>query len=362
MKVIVSKSDLQDAINAVIPAVAVKPSTPVLSGIYFSAENSTLTIRATNFSLDITAKIGANIESTGRTVTAGKYFAPIVSKLSGEIVTLQSDGKNLTAKSEAASFNLLTMDASDFPKPASDQPTGSFRISGTALRKLIAQTVFACGDDQSRPIFTGVHFKIDGTDIRAEASNTHRVAFARDSTYDEASAEFIVPTATLKAIAPALKSQIVTVNFNANSAAFAFDNVYLVTRLIDGSYPNANKVIPTSVKTTATLDANELRAALERVQVIARATDYNTVACNFTADGLEISSNKQGIGRAVEHVDAEVSGADINIAFNFVYVLDALKVITGKVELGMNDNLNPARFKDPANPDFLCVITPLRAN
>lgn len=360
MKTIVSKADLQDAINAVIPAVAVKSSTPILGGVFFCAEKSALTVRATNFQLDITAKIPANVESAGCTVTSGKFLQPVVNKLSGEIVTLET-ADTLTVKSEAASFNLLTMDASDFPNPACDQPTASFRISGTALRKLITQTAFACGDDMTRPVFTGVHFTVNGTQIRAVGTNTHRIAIANDSTFDSANADFIVPANTLKAFAPALLRQTVTIDIFPRAVAFSFDNVYFLSRLVDGSFPPVDKIIPASTATSATVDANELKAALERVRVIAKETDYKSVACFFTADGLEFSSNQQNIGRVIEHLDAEVSGADINIAFNFAYLLEGVKAADGdRVIFGLNGELEPAALNNPDDASFLYIVTPLR--
>lgn len=360
MKTIVSKSDLRDAINAVMPAVAVKSSTPILGGIFFRADSSALTVRATNFALDITAKIPATVESAGATVTTGKFLQPVVNKLSGEIVTLESDD-TLTVKSEAASFNLLTMDASDFPKPATDEPTGTFRISGAALKNLINRTVFACGDDQTRPIFSGVHFNVNGTNIRAEGTNAHRIAIANDTTYDSANADFIVPAATLRAIAPALVRQTVIVDIFTNAVAFAFDNLHILSRLIDGSFPPVDKIIPASVQTTATVDAAELKAALERVQVIAKENSDKIVACIFSHDGLEISSNEQSIGRVIEHVDADVSGADINIAFNFNYLLDALKAAGGsKLKFGLNEELSPVALNNPDDATFLYIVTPLR--
>ncbi len=360
MKTIVSKSDLQDAINCVMPAVAVKSSTPILGGVFFSAEKSGLTVRATNFQLDITAKIPATVETAGATVTTGKFLQPIVNKLSGEIVTLET-GDTLTVKSEAASFSLLTMDADDFPNPAADQPVSTFRISGAALRNLINRTAFACGDDQTRPHFTGVHFNVDGTNIRAEGSNAHRIAIANDQTYDSANADIIVPATTLKAIAPALVRQVVTVDIFPRAVAFTFDNIHILSRLVDGSFPNTAKTIPESVATSATVDANELKAALERVRVIAKETDYKTVACIFTADGLEISSNQQNIGRVIEHVDADVSGADINIAFNFAYLLEGMKAAGGdRVKFGLNGELEPAALNNPDDATFLYIVTPLR--
>lgn len=363
MKTIVSKSDLRDAVSHILPAVAVKPGTPILAGIYLRAEQSGLTLRATNFELDITAKIPANVEVEGECIATGKHLSAIVNKLGGDVVTLIDENSQLTIRSEAASFDILTFDPGDFPKAPLINDATSFRIHRNDLRELIRRTVFACSKDQSRPVFTGVNFVLNGTTVTAVGTNTARIAIVTGKIFDEASANVVIPTATLNAIQFALDvNSVIDVEFDKSHAVFAFDNLRIITRFIDGTFPPANKVIPESCATTAEVDIAELRAAIDRIQIISSEHNDKKVDMAFTQDGLEISAISYNVGKAVEHVDADVKGDDLMIAFNYNYLLDVLKILDGKTcTFGMNQSLSPALIKG-ADEDFVYVITPLRTH
>ena len=367
MKCTCSKKDLNDALNAVVKAVAVKPSTPVLAGIYLRAADDTLELQATNFSISIIAKIPANVEVEGAIVVAGGYFTNIVGKLGGEIVTLtnEDDAATVTLRSEAASFDLLSMDAEDFPRINKEDATHSFRIPKDALKNLIARTVFACSKDESRPVFTGCLIDIAGTAITFAATNTSRIAIARDQLFDELeSLQFIVHAATLRNVLGMLyksSDNVVSVDFYGTGVAFTFDNIFMSSRIIDGTFPPYDKVIPASCATTAEVDVAELRVAIERMQIIAQETEYKTVLFKFTQDGLEISANSYNVGKSIEHVDANVNGDDLEISFNFSYLLDALKVFDTKtIGFGMNQPLMPAKIQGTDDESFIYIITPLR--
>lgn len=365
MKAIVSKPDLRDALSRVISAVAIKPSTPVLAGIYLQAEGNELTLRATNFELDITAKISANVEAEGKTVAAGKTFGAIVNKLGGDIVTLATtDDNQLTIRSEAASFDILTMYADDFPAPTKlDEGGADFRISRDTLKNLIRRTAFACASkDDGRAIFFGVNFVVSDNEIKAVATNTTRIAIAKGSTFDPDKVNVIIRATDLRALQSAFSSDsIITCEFDKKYAAFEFDGIRFVTRLIDGSFPSADKLIPPNFKTTAEVDKAELLAAVNRIQIIAAEADYRQVMFKFTDDGLELSSNSHSVGRAIEHIDANVSGDEIEIAFNYQYLVDALKTFDSKViTLSLNEELSPVMITGADDDGFTYIVTPLR--
>lgn len=367
MKCTCSRSDLNDALNAVSRAVAVKPATPILGGIYLRAENNTLELQSTNYQLGVIARIPANVENEGATVVIGKYFPSIVQKFSGEIVTIsdENDSSNATLKSEAASFDLLTMDADDFPRVKKKEILQSFRVQSGALKNLISHAAFACGNDQSRPAFTGCLAEISGTNINFVGTNAHRIAIAKDKIFDETpDFKLIIPATTLRNLLGMLagvKDSVVTVDYSGSDVAFTFENVFVSSRLIDAAFPSYEKVIPASCETTAVVEVAELRAALERMQIIASETEYKTVMLNFTQDGLEIISNSYEIGKSTEHVDAEVTGSDIELAFNVNYLQDALKIIgSSKLKIGMNQTLSPVDIRGLDDDSFIYIITPLR--
>ena len=367
MKCTCSRSDLNDALNAVSRAVAVKSATPILGGIYLRAENNTLELQSTNYQLGVIAKIPANVERDGATVVIGKYFPSIVQKFSGEIVTIsdEDDSSKATLKSEAASFDLLTMDADDFPRVKKENLLQSFRVQSGVLKNLIGRTVFACGSDQTRPAFTGCLIEVFGTNINFVGTNAHRIAIAKDKIFDESpDFKLVIPAYTLRNLLSMLagvKDSVVTIDFSGSDVAFSFENIFVSSRLIDGAFPSYEKVIPTSCETTAVVEVAEMRAALERMQIIAGETEYKTVTLDFTQDGLEIISRSNEIGRSTEHVDAEVRGSDVEMAFNIIYLQEALKIIgSSKLKIGMNQALSPVDIRGLDDDSFIYIITPLR--
>lgn len=372
MKCTCTRADLRDALNAVARAVAIKPSTPVIAGIFLHAEGNTLELQATNFQLSIVAKIPASIESEGDTVVLGKVLPEIVNKLSGEVVTIstaEADDENkmgAVLKSEAATFELLTMDATEFPQINPDAAEKSFRIQAIALKNLIARTVFACAFEDSRPVLTGCNVEIHGADIKFVATNTHRVAITSDKIFDEIDElRFVVPANSLRNLLSMLvgvHENIVAVDFSGASAAFTFDNIFMSTRLIDGEFPAYERVIPKSSTTNATVETAELLKAIDRMQIIARETEYKTVTMNFTQDGLEISSTSNDVGKSMEHVDAEVEGDDLKISFNFNYIVDVLKIVSSKkIRFAMNQPLQAVEIRGLSEDNFIYIVTPLRA-
>ena len=363
MKAIVSKTDLRDAIARIMPAVAVKPATPVLAGIYLQADaHSSLTLRATNFELDITAKIPANVEAEGKVVAAGKVFSSIVSKLGGEIITLVDADNQLAIRSEAASFDILTMDAGDFPAPLKIDDEISFNMNKNALKNLIRRTTFAVGKDTTRPIFLGVNFAIEGTQLTAVGTNASRIAIVKDKIYDERSANVIIPAASLRALQSALDVEDnIAVALNKHHAAFKFDNIRFVTRLIDGTFPPFKSVIPATCATTAEVDTKDLLAAIDRIQIISAEDHDKTVMMKFTGDGLELSASSHSVGKAIEHVDADVTGSDLALGMNYQFLIDGLKIFDSqKIQIGMNEKLTPVMFTGKDDPDFIYIATPLR--
>lgn len=368
MKCTCAKNDLRDALQAVSKAVAVKPSTPVLGGIYLCATGNNLELHATNFQLSILATIPANVEVEGAIVIVGKVIPEIVRKLAGEIVTISNEDDNSAAtfKSDAAAFSLPTMEAEDFPKINSDDPQISFRIQANALKNLIRHTVFACSKDESRPAFTGCNVEISGTSIKFVATNTHRIAISEDKIFDELAEplQFIIPASTLYNIISMLAistDNVITVDYAGNGIAFRFDNFFVSSRLIDGTFPPYDKVIPPSCATVAEIEVADFAAAVDRISIISKNTEYNSIKLKFTQEGLEISADSLEVGKGVEHVDVNLEGPDLDISFNVSYIMDVLKIAeTKNLKIGMNQSLTPADFREVGNDDFIYIVTPVR--
>ena len=369
MKFSCYKSDLTEALQFAIRAVAVKPMTPILAGIYLKAEGSMLEVQSNNFSTGIITRIPVNTEVRGETVVSGKRFQEFVRNMPDDTITFsdENDSNTLTIESGGASVELLTMTASDFPKVKTPETDRSFKIRTTALRDLIRKTVFAVSKDNDRPIFTGCCFEIKGDKISLVATNAHRLALAAERLNDTyPNSNFVVPAETLRGlmlrIDPKDVENYVEINYSTRYLTFTFDNVFMNARLIEGQFPPYDRVIPSSSTTNVKVDTAEFKNAVDFVSLMSKETEYNTVKFVFADGGIEISSNSPEIGGAIKNVEAEIDGEELEIFFNVDYIADVLKVIDSKqINIALNDKYSPAAFTEPGNENYIYVATPVRA-
>ncbi|MBQ9442391.1 MAG: DNA polymerase III subunit beta [Selenomonadaceae bacterium] len=370
MKFTCSKNELIESLNAVSRAVAVKPQMPLLAGIYMKAEGSGLELQSNNFSLGIVTKIPVSTEEPGEITVVGKFLLEIIRKLSGETVTISyHPGESVVnIQSESAAFTLLAMNAEDFPKVKTQEAFNSFKIKTSTLKKLIRKTAFACATDDTRPIFTGCCLEINGNSVTMAATNTHRLAIMKETiSEDLGEMKFIIPASTLKDFLKISESatpdSFINVDCSTKYIAFTFDNIFITSRLIEGQYPPYDRVIPASSEIFATINVAELASAVERVALISKETEYNTIRFIFSQDGIEISSTSPEIGKAVEHVNAQVEGGNLDISFNAVYISEILKALDGeKCKFAMTKPLAPVDIRELDSNNFIYVVTPVRTS
>lgn len=363
------KEDLADALKAVMPSVAVKPQTPILSGVYLKADNSALEIRGSNLKTGVVAKIPANVEEPGEGVVGGKKFQEFVAKMPDNTLTCETANNSLLIRSGGADVSLLTMNVADFPKvQTAREDQSSFNIKQGALYNLIRKTILAVSDDKiGRPLFTGVNFEYKDDCLTAVSTNTHRLALAKTPLeLGDDHFSFTVPAAVLNALLARLnpKDLALTVNisFTEHSVAFTVENVYITARLLDGQFPPYERIIPTDSTTRVQVNPAEFKQAIEIVALMAKETEYNTVKLNLHSNLIEISANSIEVGTAEKSVEADIDGEDLSIAFNFSYLTDVLRVVNApKINIAFNDKFSPALVTVPGDDDFLYVVTPVRA-
>ena len=365
-----SRKDLVEAFNVVSKAVSAKPQMPILSGIYMKAEGSTLELQANNFEMGIITKIPVNTEDPGEIVVTGKYLQEVVRKLSGETVNISHDETQHIAniKSDTANFKLLSMSSEDFPKVKSPETFSTFSVRAATLKNLIRKTAYACANEEVRPIFTGCCLELAGNSVSMIATNTHRLAIMKDTLDVELeNLTFVVPSKTLwelfRMLDASNPSNSVTIDCSRKNISFTFDNIFMTSRLIDGQFPPYDKVIPKTAETTATVKVAEMMEAVDRVALISKETEYNTIRFIFTQEGINISSDSPEVGRAEEQISARIEGADIDISFNVKYIVDVLKVIdSDECVIKLNKPLSPVDIREKDRDDFIYVVTPVRTN
>ena len=367
MKITCTKKELGEAINTVSKAVAVKTQSPILSGIYMRAEGSRLEFEANNLEIGIKTKIPVNTEIPGEIVVSGKYLQEIHRKLTGDIICISYDdeAKVVTIQSETISFKLLAMNVEDWVHVKEPEVEVTFTMPVITLKNLIRKTIYACSNDDSRPMFTGCLLEIKDAKVTMVGTNTHRIAIMRDEIYaNPGEMKYIIPSKALSELARLAdesNGNEAEISCSEDEISFEFDNVYMKTRLLEGEFPRYEKVIPREATVTARLETSELLAAIDRVGLISKETEYKTIRCKFAEGQLELSSTSPDIGNAEESIAAQIEGGKMDISFNVNYLRDALKVIDTKIcVIKMTESLKPAEIREADSDDYIYVVTPIR--
>ena len=364
MKFSFYKADMLDALKLVARSVAVKPTTPILAGIYLKAEGSTLEMQSNDFATGTIARIPVNTEVPGEVVIPGKDFHEIIACQPDDTVTAELIDNQLELRSGAAKFALpLLGDVADFPTV--QKPEGkSLAIKAALLKEIIAKTAFAVAKDDTRPIFKGIYFEIDNGEIKATSTNTHRLAHFKAAMPAEGEVKAVVPALSLKNLAlilPSNDNDVVTVTLGEKYSAFVVDNFLMTIRMSAGEYPPYGKVIPQSPDFTIKVNRLELKGALDRMLRIAKSNEYNNVALSIDKDTLTLSARDNNRNKYAEET-LQVEGNDyLQISFNIAYLTDFVNQAYGNaLEISFSGQYAPSLWQVEGDDNYLYVVTPVR--
>lgn len=361
MKFSFYKSDMLDALKLVTKAVAVKPQTPILSGLFLKANNSLLELQANNFTVGTIARIPVNVEAAGITCVGGKRFAEIIAKLPDDTVTAELADNKLKLFSGAAKFEMLTFDADDFPAVKTTEGT-ELTIQAGKLKEIISRVASAVGKDDSRPIFSGVYFELSGGKLKAVATNTHRINYFETNVEYAGEMNMLIPATALRDLSGALPSDetLVKITSDIKSATFQCNNVVMTVRQIAGQFPPYEKVLNVEEKFSLKVNRDELKSAINRVALVAREGEYNSVKLTIEEGSMTVSAQTES-SSAEESIEI-VGGGELAIGFNYQYLLDMLSSIDKKeLRLGFGeDQYKPSKWQGDGEENFIGVITPVR--
>jgi DNA polymerase-3 subunit beta len=380
MKVSVLQENLAKGLSIVGRAVATKSTLPVLGNILLSTDKSRLKLSATNLEIGINCWVGAKIEDQGAITVPARLLSEYVSNLPNDRIDMELTLRTHTLNLACARVktNIKGIDAEEFPLIPVVTDTPTLVISPDLLKEMIAQVAFAAATEESRPVLAGVLASFDGPGgtFALAAADGFRLSVRAVALPNNASAKLdvIIPARTLLEVARILSSidtandgQVeVTVTPNKSQVLFHMNDVDVVSRLIEGQFPNYQQIVPKSTKTKTLLNTADFLRGTRRASIFARDS-ANVIRLAIlpgdeAAPGhLTISATAAEIGDNEEEVDAIVEGEAVNVAFNARYLADVLGVLsTTQVTLETSSPDSPGVIK-PAGPDiqFTHVIMPM---
>ena len=369
MRIRCEKEHLLTAVQIVQKATAAKTTLPILTGILLSAADNSLELQATDYETGISMLVPAEVLAPGKIVLSGKFFPEIIRKIAGKEIEITSlpQGNMVAVASDKVEFRVLSFPAEEFPNIKRFESQNELILKDDVLKDMIRKTAFSCSTDESRPLFTGALFEVSGNEIRVVATNTHRLAlkkYRQEATL--ADMKMIIPGKILTEIARAMSSDLpvdVKLRWVKNQVSFEFDNVYVMSRLIEGQFPDYRKVVPSDFTSYCSVNAADLFEAVERVSLLAKDGDYNIVRMKFNQENIDLAGNNPDAGSATESLDISLEGEPIEIAFNAKYMLDVLRLAgNGQVRFNLKSPLSPVMVNLVDDADYLYIITPIRTN
>jgi DNA polymerase-3 subunit beta len=368
VKLSVMQENLARGLSVVSRAVSNR-SLPVLTNVLLKTEDAGLKLTATNLEIGITYWVPGKIETDGATSVPARLLTDLVNSLpGGEPIVLElGDGETLHIRAGRFESNIKGIPADDFPtvQTAGERPIT--RVAQKVLRQALDETAFAAASDEARPILTGVLAKFEGDQLTLAAADNYRIAVKTLTVLDPVEeTSVVIPARALHELARILADTddpvSIVLAHSRNQLLFHVEGIDLVTRLIDGQYPNYQSVLPASHATRAVLDREELLRAVRPAALIAHES-ANIVKLGVGLDGepaITVSANAE-VGDHVGRVEAAVEGDGTTIAFNARFLADVLQNVDAEqFALELNGPLSPGVFKPIGDDRYVHVVMPLR--
>ena len=366
MKITIEQSALLKALAHAQSIVERRQTIPILANVLMEATAGVVQLKATDNELEIAEKVPANVEEPGAVTVPAHKLYDIVRRLpegSALSMVYSEETSQVNITSGRSKFSLASIAPEGFPSMAREDTPFSFELPAAELLGLINQTGFAVSVEETRYNLNGIYLHEKDDALVAVATDGHRLACAKTAVPAGAKGipGVIVPRKTIGEVAKLAAENVETIKIalSANQVRFQMGDVELSSRLVDGTYPDYEKVIPANNDKELEADAKALASVIERVSVVSEKS--RGIKLSLSENLLRVSAAASDEGSAEDELDAVYTGDALDIGFNYRYLLDILAQIQGQnVKIMLADSVSPVILKDAENTSSLFVLMPMR--
>jgi DNA polymerase-3 subunit beta len=370
MKLIIKKEEFLKGLQRIQGVVEKKNTMPILSNMLLIADNSGVEIIATDLEIGLRGRYAAAVEKPGAVTVSAKKMYEIVRELPAEDVQIKVDDNNWVKISAGHSqFKLVGLTRDEYPALPDVAEEGMIVIEGDTLRDMIKKTLYAVGENDARYVLNGLFVQMTqtkgGLNLRMVGTDGHRLSMVdrvADAKHKEES--IIIPKKAMVELRRLLEEDApeaeLRLGFSKNHALFKRDGLVMVSKLIDGNYPNYLQVVPTKSTKKVTVSRDVFTHAVKRVSILSKEKT-NAVKLQLEPGRLILSTNNPEVGEANEELDVEYKGEAIAIGFNSRYLMDVLLAMDREtVSLELSDALSPCLITEEGDENYKCVVMPMR--
>ncbi len=367
MKATILQENFAKAINYISRVVSNRTTLPILNNVLIEAVDGKLKMSATDLEIAISTKIVGKVDEDGIITVPARLMSDFVLYNKDKSIEITKKDLVLNLKSEHFSANIKGIDAEEFPTIPTANGKTFIKIKSADLSESLRKVTFAAATDDTRPVLAGVLFKFSGKELTLAATDSYRLAEAKielDKNIDEK--EIIVPARTLNELNRILSSHEmeneVEIVLDETQIFFSVSGINVVSRLIEGAFPNYQQIIPTATKISIKADISELQNALKMSALFAKDL-ANNIKVKIDQKNITIKSAAGETGDTTSVIPAETSGGKLEIAFNAKYLIDATNVLNGKVvEMKFNDDSSPCIVSCDKDKNYLYLAMPLKTD
>lgn len=366
MKLLCTQQQLAKALNIVNRAVSTNTTMPVLQNILLKAEGKKLSFSSTNLEFAINYSFEADIKNEGSITIPAKLLTSYINLLlEKEIEVKVDDGWSLSLKTPHSRTKIKGINPEEFPLIPVIEKGEVFTIPAKFLKEIISQTAFCASTNITRPVLMGVLLTGEKDTLKFVATDSYRLAEKTVIIKEKLNTPLhcIIPAKTLLEFEKILEDsekELVTVNVSKNQILFTYDSVTITSRLIDGAFPDYQKIIPKELKTKIEVNRSDLIIGLKQVSLF--VSDNHSVKISVTSDGkLNLSTDETQVGEGYTELSAKVVGENNKTALNVHYLIEVLGNISEQtISLEVTDKLAPVVLKPVKKTDYIHIIMPLK--
>ena len=373
MKIKIARDELLTGLQRVQGIVEKRNTMPVLSNILLETKQDGIELVATDLEIGVRGHYKADVQQAGSvSLSARKLYELLKEVADGEITLTTQENNWVQIQAGRSQFKIVGIAASEFPALPTIEREGRVAIPGSGLASLIRKTLFAVGDNDARYILNGLLITLHSSDkkvtMKLVGTDGHRLAVAESDLTQSAGTDL---PKEIKAIIPRKAAQEIRrlleeeegeplLGFTKNLVTFQKSGLFLTSRVMEGTYPNYQQVIPKESAKKAAIERTALESALRRVAVLSK-DKTNAVKVILQNGSITLHTSSPDVGEATEDLPAQYRGESLTTGFNARYLLDALAVMDGDtVNLEISSPLSPCVLKSDGDPGFLCVVMPMK--
>jgi DNA polymerase-3 subunit beta len=370
MKLKIKKEEILKGLQRIQGVVEKKNTMPILSNMLLTAEGDSIEIIATDLEIGLRGRYAADVEKPGSVTVSAKKMYEIVRELPADDIQIKvEEGNWVKIISGRSQFKLVGLPKDEYPALPDVAEEGMIAIDGDMLRDMIRKTLYSVGENDARYVLNGLFVHMtqarDGLNIRMVGTDGHRLSMIDrviDAKHKEES--IIIPKKAMMELRRILeedapKSEL-RLGFSKNHALFKRDGLVMVSKLIDGNYPNYLQVVPAKSSKKVTVSKEVMTHAVKRVSILSKEKT-NAVKLQLEKERIILSTNNPEIGEASEELAVEYAGEGIAIGFNSRYLMDVLMSMDREhIAIELNDPLSPCLITEDGDEHYKCVVMPMR--